>query len=226
MARFPVASEDAWETGTPMRRIESVEARASGTVKITVGGSSFLARSAFLSECGLEPCNLTPGTGLDEEGMASLTLAADATGAERQAASLIARAEQTKYLLGAKLEKKGLSPRAVRLALDHLEADGLLSDRRYAEAWLRSRLGQGGGGQSPLKLLSGLRSRGIAEDIARKAIKDIFGPEERRAALAKAIAREKRKAEPDRAELRRRLRRLGFGAEEIRVYFEETAGPD
>jgi len=209
-----------------MRRIESVEARASGTVKITVGGSSFLARTLFLSECGLDSGDLSPGMELDEEGMASLSLASDATEAERQAASLIARAEQTRYLLGAKLEKKGLSPRAVRLALDHLEAEGLLSDRRFAEAWLRSRLGQGGGGQSPFKLLSGLRSRGIAEDIAKAALRSIFGPEERRAALAKAIAREGRKGEPDRGELRSRLRKLGFSAEEIRVYFEESASKD
>lgn len=209
-----------------MRRIESVEARASGTVKIAVGGSSFLARSFFLLECGLDPLDLRPGTELDEEGLSSLALAADATEAERQAASLIARAEQTRYLLGAKLEKKGLSPRAVRLALDHLEAEGLLSDRRYAEAWLRSRLGQGGGGLSPLKLLSGLRSRGIAEDIAKAAIRAVFGPEERKAALEKAIARETRRGEPDRVELRSRLRRLGFSAEEIRVYFEESAGRD
>jgi regulatory protein len=209
-----------------MRRIESVEARASGTVKITVGGSSFLARSVFLSECGLDPGDLSPGMELDEEGMASLSLASDATEAERQAASLIARAEQTRYLLGAKLEKKGLSPRAVRLGLDHLEAEGLLSDRRFAEAWLRSRLGQGGGGQSPLKLLSGLRSRGIAEDIAKAALRSIFGPEERKAALAKAIARESRKGETDRGELRSRLRKLGFSAEEIRVYFEELASRD
>jgi len=209
-----------------MRRIESVEARASGTVKITVGGSSFLARSFFLTECGLDPKDLGQGTELDEDGLAALILAADATDAERQAASLIARAEQTRYLLGAKLEKKGLSPRAVRLALDRLEIEGLLSDRRFAEAWLRSRLGQGGGGQSPLKLLSGLRSRGIAEDIAKAAIREIFGPEERRKALAAAIAREGRKGEPDRRELRSRLRRLGFGAEEIRVYFEESTGSD
>jgi len=212
-----------------MRRIESVEARASGTVKIAVGGSSFLARSCFLLESGLDPKDLVPGTELDEDGLVSLALAADATDAERQAAALIARAEQTRYLLGAKLEKKGLSPRAVRLALDHLEAEGLLSDRRFAEAWLRSRLGQGGGGGaglSPLKLLSGLRSRGIAEDIAKAAIRQVFGPEERRVALAAAIARERRKGEPDRGELRSRLRRLGFSAEEIRVYFEESSESD
>lgn len=205
-----------------MRRIESVEARASGTVKITVGGSSFLLRSCFLSECGLDPRAVCQGTELDEAGLAALALAANATDAERQAASLVARAEQTRYLLGAKLEKKGLSPRAIRLALDRLEAEGLLSDRRFAEAWLRSRLGKGGSALSPLKLFAGLRSRGIAEDVAKAAIRSVVGPEERRNALVAAVAREGRKAEPGRGELRSRLRRLGFSAEEIRLYFEES----
>lgn len=177
----------------------------------------------FLIEVGLVPGDLVPGTELDEDGLAALTLAASATQAKLQAASLIARAEQSRYLLGVKLEKKGLSPKAVRLALDRLEEEGLLSDRRFAEAWLRSHLGQGGRGLPPLKLFSGLRARGIAEDVAKSALRAVLGPEERKTALTAAIARERRKDEPDRAELRGRLRRLGFSPEEIRVYFEESA---
>jgi regulatory protein len=210
-------------------RIESVERRASGTAKIAVGGSSFLCRERYLGPLGLDSALLEKGRELDEEAMEALGLAAEATEAELRGAGLLARAEQSRFLLAAKLEKRELDGRAVRLALDFLEAEGLLSDSRFAEAWLRSQLGKTG--SSPAKLGAGLRARGIDEEVAKKALAAAFGPQERRLLLRAALAKEEKRlkaklgrdARPStlRSMLRSRLRGLGFGSGEVEAFFED-----
>jgi regulatory protein len=185
------------------------------------GGSSFIfkphyAEASGFEEAGLELGSLASGQELDETALAALGLASEATEAEQRALSLLTRAEQCRSLLEAKLEKRGLKTRAARLALDRLEAEGLLSDRRYAEAWLRGRNLSDG----PTKLLLGLRARGIDSRIAAAALASVLGPEERRLALEKALNRELSRAKGDRDETRLRLKGLGFRSEEIREAFE------
>jgi regulatory protein len=212
-------------------RIESVEKRASGTAKIAVGGSSFLVDTAYFPALGLDPAGLVVGAELDDAAFSGLALAAAATEAGRQAASLLARAEQSRYLLSLKLEKKGASGAAIRLALDRLEGEGLLSDRRFAEAWLRVQVGKSG--QSPARLALALRSRGIEEEVAKAALAEVFGPEEREAALGRAIKKEEKRLRAKglsprqlRSELQSRLRAQGFKPAELRSYFESREGEE
>jgi regulatory protein len=185
------------------------------------GGSSFIFKTPYagvsgFEEAGIEVGSLARGQELGEPALAALALAAEATEAERRALALLTRAEQCRSLLEAKLEKRGLKARAARLALDRLEAEGLLSDRRYAEAWLRGRdLSEG-----PTRLLLGLRARGIDSKTAAAALSAVLGPEERRLALEKALERELSRAKGDRDEARVRLRGLGFRSEEIREVFD------
>ncbi|MBL8966835.1 MAG: RecX family transcriptional regulator [Spirochaetaceae bacterium] len=208
--------------------IDSVERGASGTAKIAAGGFSFLLRLSYLAELGLDPAALAKGRELDETEAGLLSLAADATEAERQAVALLARAEQTRAGLFAKLEKKGRSRRAASLALDRLAGEGLLDDRRFAEAWLRSRLGRlaSRAAEGPLRLSQGLRARGVDEETARAALASVLGPDERKLALAKAASRESAKLGSDREALGRRLRALGFKSGEIRSFFEEEGPGD
>jgi len=208
--------------------IDSVERGASGTAKIAAGGFSFWLRESYLAGLGFDPAALEKGREFGEAESALLALAADATEAERQAVALLARAEQTRSGLAAKLEKKGRSRRAASLALDRLLEEGLLDDRRFAEAWLRSRLGRlaSRAAEGPLRLAQGLRARGVDEETARAALAAVLGPDERRGALAKAAAREAAKLGGDREALGRRLRALGFKSGEIRAYFEEDDGGD
>jgi regulatory protein len=203
-------------------RIDSVERGAAAAVKVTVaGGSSFIFKARYaeasgFEAAGLEVGSLAEGQELDEAALAALCLAAEATEAEKRALALLTRAEQCRSLLEAKLEKRGLKARAARLALDRLEAEGLLSDRRYAEAWLRGRDPSDG----PMKLLLGLRARGIDSKIAAEALAAVLDPETRRLALEKALRRELSRAKGDRDETRVRLKGLGFRSEEIREAFE------
>ena len=101
--------------------------------------------------------------------------------------------------------------------MDRLEAQGLLDDKRFALAWLRTRTGAQA--FSPSKLLSGLRSRGIAEATAKAAFTEVFGENERRELLRKAAERELERLGGDRALAMQALRRLGFRPQEIRELF-------
>lgn len=203
--------------------LESIERGTSGIAKIASGGSFFFVRPAYYEALGRSFASLQGGARLGDEEAADLRLASRATEAESRAAALLARAEQSSRGLRAKLLERGFPARAVSLALERLGREGLLSDERYAEAWSRSRLSRAAEG--PATILAGLRARGIDEDTAKRAIASVLGPEERRAALARAArhaaTRGKGGGEEGRDELRRELRRLGFRAEEVREYLED-----
>jgi regulatory protein len=201
-------------------RIVSVEKRASDTVKITVGGSCFLFRESYLPLIGFDGEGLVVGAELDEAAMEALALALAATEAEKRALGLLARAEQSRFLLSGKLELRGCGPKAIALALDFLEGEGLLDDRRFAEAWLRSR--SGSSSLSPRKMLAGLRSRGIKEGIASAALARVFDEEGRKALLEKALKKEMSRPGGGKDSLRAALKKRGFSSREIAEYFENN----
>jgi regulatory protein len=200
-------------------RIESVQQGASGTAIVALGGSSFLFRVSQAEELGLGLAALLAGAELDESEVDILALAAEVYETEKRAIALLARAEQSTLMLGAKLASRGFSKKAVRVALERLGAEGILSDSRFAEAYAASRLARRAEG--PASLLSSLRERGIDGDTAKAAIAAVLGPDERASALAKAAAKETRRSQGDREAIRRRLRGLGFKSEEIAEYFEK-----
>jgi regulatory protein len=70
----------------------------------------------------------------------------------------LARREYGERELARKLTARGFDAGLVEAAVDRLVADGLLSDRRFAEAFVHSRYQQGSG---PQKIHAELRQRGI-----------------------------------------------------------------
>lgn len=184
---------------------------------MAAGGSSFIFYDSALAELGLDPAGLAAGTELEDDGAEALALAAAAYDAEKKALALLARAEQSRYLLAAKLEQRDCPARAVKIALDRLQSAGLLDDKRFAEAWLRSRSGPQA--LSPAKLLSGLRSRGIGEATAKAAFIEVFDDEGRLELLKRAAEFELGRAGGDRALAIQALRKLGFKPGEIRELF-------
>jgi SOS response regulatory protein OraA/RecX len=192
-------------------RIESVEIGASGVAKIVAGGSSFLLRISRLEELGL--ALPTAGSELDEEAEATVRLAAETYEAESRALLLLARAEQSTFMLRSKLEVRGFDGRAVRAALSRLESLGFLDDRRFAIAYASSRLARRAEG--PLSLRAALQSRGIDASLAKEVADSQFSGEERSKLLAKALERELKRSGGDAKIVRSRLRRLGFGSGEI-----------
>ena len=194
-------------------RIETVKQGASGTAIVVAGGSSFIFRPAQVEELGLSAATLLPGTELGEDAALLLVTAAEAYEAEKKAIALLARAEQSTYMLSTKLESRGFSKKAVLIALERLAAEGILSDSRFAEAYAAARLSRRAEG--PASLVVALRARGVNGDAAKAAVAAVLGPGERAAALAKAAAKELRRSGRDKRNLERRLRALGFKSDEI-----------
>lgn len=137
--------------------------------------------------------------------------AVEATLAEVRALSLLSRAEQFRSRLELKLAGRGISRPASKAALDRLEASGLLSDRRYAESWIRARLRNRVEG--PRSLASALSSRGVAASAIKMAIKESLEGEDNKAYrhdILYRIATKCAEEGSDRRTIRRRLSELGW----------------
>jgi SOS response regulatory protein OraA/RecX len=213
------------EFPSPRLRIETIRKGASGTATIAGGGSSFLVNLDTLATLGLGTNRLEPGMELDETEVSLLALAAEAREAEKRALALLARAEQSTFLLRCKLEQRGYSSRASSIALERLSASLLLDDKRFARAYAASRLAhRGSRAEGPASILRSLREKGIDRSTAIQTITELLGseaePEAREQALAAAAAKVLKRSGGDRDEARRFLRELGYKSEEISLYFE------
>lgn len=74
--------------------------------------------------------------------------------------NFLARREHSRHELLDKLSGR-FDPQALEPILDALQRDGLQSDLRFAEAFVRHRAQRGSG---PLKIRQELRQRGVADD--------------------------------------------------------------
>jgi len=164
--------------------IRKTEWASAGILKVfPADGPSFFARSEDLGDA--LTIRIAEGGELSLDEAERVAFAMRAYSAERDAMALLARAEHTRHQLSVKLLKKDFPEDARDRALDRLEATGKLSDRRYAEAWLRSRATRRAEGRG--KLLAGLLSRGIAGDTARDALEAFFRETDERALCLAAV---------------------------------------
>ncbi len=79
------------------------------------------------------------------------------------AMDLLSRREHSSYELTQKLKKRGFDIDAIEAALDRLQQDNLLSDSRFIESIVNSRVNAGFG---PFKILYELRQKGISTEQA------------------------------------------------------------
>lgn len=78
------------------------------------------------------------------------------------AMNLLARREHSQQELHDKLLNKGFDADAVQSVLSTLSREGLLSDERFTEAFINSRLQRGSG---PMKIVMELQQRGIGHEL-------------------------------------------------------------
>jgi regulatory protein len=184
-------------------------------VGISIAGVFADDRSAALLDGVAGEVEISP----DEEG--ALRFAAVCLRAERAALRLAARAEQTVFGLSRKLERRGFKPSCVSAVLHRLETLDIINDRRFACLWAQARLARRG--ESPRRLLAGLRGRGISRDAAEQALKDTLNFQNESALLQGYI--EKYRLAPDSASpvssLKYRLKSEGFSPPVIQSYWEE-----
>ncbi|MBY5923720.1 MULTISPECIES: regulatory protein RecX [unclassified Halomonas] len=87
-----------------------------------------------------------------------------------QAVELLARREYGRQELATRLLSRGHEHDEVEALLDELAEQGLQSDRRFAESFLRGRVLRG---QGPVKMLAELGQRGVDRELARDALREI-----------------------------------------------------
>ena len=148
-----------------------VESSYSGMFKLTPEeGSAFFVRKEYLPEGLFERIDV--GLEFDDEETDSLLDAGLTCAVELKAVGYLARAEQSRFGLTRKLIEKKYAKKYVETALTYLEWRGYLSDLRYATAWLNTRKINHFEGRS--RLAAELAARGIARDVAGKALDEFF----------------------------------------------------
>ena len=148
-----------------------VESSYSGMFKLTPEeGSAFFVRKEYLPEGLFERIDV--GLEFDDEETDSLLDAGLTCAVELKAVGYLARAEQSRFGLTRKLIEKKYDKKYVEAALTYLEGRGYLSDLRFATAWLNTRKINHFEGRS--RLAAELAARGIARDVANKALDEFF----------------------------------------------------
>ena len=148
-----------------------VESSYSGMFKLTPEeGSAFFVRREYLPEGLFERIDV--GLEFDDEETDSLLDAGLTCAVELKAVGYLARAEQSRFGLTRKLIEKKYDKKYVEAALTYLEWRGYLSDLRFATAWLNTRKINHYEGRS--RLAAELAARGIARDVAGKALDEFF----------------------------------------------------
>ncbi len=80
---------------------------------------------------------------------------------------LLARREHARFELTAKLSAKGFESPHVESVLNSLEAENLLSDKRFAECYIRSRVNRGYG---PYRIRMELQVRQVDDEIVNELL--------------------------------------------------------
>jgi len=132
---------------------------------------------------------------------------------------LLARREHARLELRRKLMQRDFPADEIDAALDRLEADGLLSDERFAEAFVRQRAGRGYG---PLRIRQELRERGVDDGLISAALAPWAGQWLAVAARQheKHFGRQPEDAK-ERARQQRHLQSRGFGFDIIKEVISE-----
>ena len=146
-----------------------------------------------------------------------------ATEVRRIALGLLARREHSGLELRHKLRARGFDADLVASVLQGLGEEGLLSDARFAESFVRARCDKGYG---PLRIRGELRERGIDSDT----IEACLDPDDIAWCRLGARVRNKRFGLSLPADLKQRARQIrflqqrGFTGEQIRRVLEDS-GP-
>ena len=177
-------------------------------------GSSFYVRKEYLAEGLFERIDV--GVEFNAEETDSLLDAGLTCAVEFKAVSYLARAEQSRFGLTRKLIEKKYEKKYVEAALTYLEGRGYLSDLRFATAWLNTRRINHYEGRSRLEVE--LAARGIARDIAGKALDDFFSENDEDEICRKAY--EKLSKNKSDEKLTAALMRAGFSLKMIKRVLE------
>lgn len=184
------------------------------TISLSDGSSFFISPESVLD------LHLYPEKMLSPEDLELLRETAAEHGAAKKTLDLLSRAEQSRQGLSQKLLRKGYSKSIIERVLDRFEDQGYLSDRRFAEAWVRSRLKKHPEGTAAL--LSGLRKRGVDGKTAESVVTALVTEEIEWEALNRAAEKLSRRSGVTQEKLITRLLGWGFAWGRIKQYIGDV----
>ena len=149
----------------------------------------------------------------------------DAPACKRTAVELLARREHSRRELTRKLGSRGFPDDVVGTVLDELEQSGELSDARFTDTFVRSRVAKG---QGPQRIHAELAQRGIGDAESDEALRgaEVDWLETIRAVRRKRFGAELPRDYAERAKQARFLQYRGFSIEQIRAALELDADSD
>ncbi|MBL7007333.1 MAG: regulatory protein RecX [Spirochaetia bacterium] len=166
-------------------------------------GSSFFVPGKFA-----EQLHLYNGQELTEYEYSTLKDKIDFWRAESKAVDLLAVREHSTAELRIKLARREFSEKTINHVITSLTESCLLSDRRYAETWIRVRLRKNPEGRAMLS--AGLARKGVDRSVIREVLDECIDEETLADALESAAAKLLRSRNMGRDKMLRALIRRGF----------------
>ena len=87
----------------------------------------------------------------------------------QSALNVLSRREHSRKELQQKLARTLNEPEAIDAVLNRLEEDGLVSDTRFTESFIRMHLGRGHG---PMRIRQALEQKGVEEEVVSTALEE------------------------------------------------------
>ncbi len=145
--------------------------------------------------------------------------ALDEPACRRTALELLARREHSRRELTRKLAARGFPDEILGAALDELERSGALTDARFTDSFVRSRIAKGKG---PQRIRAELAQRGVADAEAEHGLRtaDVDWLAAIRAVRAKRFGPQLPRDYAERARQARFLQYRGFDSAQIRAALE------
>ena len=139
---------------------------------------------------------------------------------------MLARRELSETQLRLRLQRRQIDPDDIDAAIVRLRREGAVDDRRTALAWARREAHVKHRGR--LRVLRQLEALGIARDVAKAAVAEVFADVDERALLARTLERRLGRGRSiDQAAVRRVQRHLlaqGFEAAQIAAALRNRVG--
>ena len=211
------AQEENFSSQSVKLTVSSIERGAIGKAA-QVGfsdGSSFFIHPGVIKHFGL-----TCGDSLSTAEIEELKVYSEKLRAKQKALEFLARREHSTAELILKLRQKGFDQQTARVAVSELEAEGSADDRRFAHAWIESRLQRHPEGLG--SLIGGLVSKGVVRDLAEEVAGIYYSEESAAGALGRAAGKNLRRSGVTREKLITHLGRRGFTYREIKKYIEDS----
>ena len=184
-------------------------ASGDGFFAVPQEGSSFFIPTPQLSFLGL-----WDGQELDEAQFLALQDRLAAVRCRAKALAALAMREHSRFELHTKLVQKEFSKAIIGQELDQLEAEGLLSDSRFARSFIDARQRRNPEGR--IVLQARLAEHGVAREVLAEAIEQWFSDEEAIDNAIQLAVRKIGRRHTDDERILLELRKRGFTLTEIR----------